>query len=336
MAHATPPLPRSSWRFRFFRRVLRAMASLLIVCGLVAAILVFLNARTPSQTDLAKCLSGKPVFPPQQRVELTLVSLDLQGRFHIPGPAARAYLEEVAQVVVAQHPDVAAFQEVLNQQDRDTLISVLDKAGLVYHAHFPAGLRGSGLLIASRHPFSERCYHRFVASGDWFRPWRGDWYMGKGVAFVRLQLPEDAGNIDLFNVTLHARYRDAPYADVRRRQMAEAMEFIARAGGRAPVLLAVSPLNGSGFGPECNLLTAPGCVSGWCAVKGYGPGVDSISSEDLTPKLPPARRDHTGVWVRPRGAVCRIHIGAVPGNASPPSAPAESPAPSAITQADGS
>lgn len=100
--------------------------------------------------------------------------------------------------------DLVGFQELYFEADRQKILDLISKDGLIYHHYYHSGLLGSGLLIISRFPILETRFWGYSLNGrpqDLVRP---DFYAGKGLAFAQLKTP--AGRVDFYNTHLIAPY----------------------------------------------------------------------------------------------------------------------------------
>jgi endonuclease/exonuclease/phosphatase family metal-dependent hydrolase len=122
--------------------------------------------------------------------------------------------------------DVIAFQEAFTAE-REELLEVLAAGQLRHHVYFPSGVMGSGLLVVSAHPIVESAFHRYSRNGRPEAIRHGDWYAGKGIAFVRLRRARDGQTLDLFATHMIARYGlDDEYFEDRMAQAREAAAFL--------------------------------------------------------------------------------------------------------------
>ncbi|KAL2352115.1 Endonuclease/exonuclease/phosphatase [Cryomyces antarcticus] len=83
-------------------------------------------------------------------------------------------------------PDIVGLQECWTQQDYRT-IRDKTKHILPYGKFYYSGIFGSGLAILSRWPIEESDMYRYPLNGRPAAFFRGDWYVGKGVASARIR-----------------------------------------------------------------------------------------------------------------------------------------------------
>ena len=125
----------------------------------------------------------------------------------LPGPLAKLVPERMRAIgdeLARLEPDLMAFQEVWTREACRTLVHAARAIGLEHVWTDSAGLRGSGLLVLSRHPFAAARVERFSLPRVPPRLDHPDYYVGKG--FVELVLETPAGRLRAITTHLHARY----------------------------------------------------------------------------------------------------------------------------------
>ena len=80
---------------------------------------------------------------------------------------------------------------------------------LPYGKFYHSGIFGGGLVILSKWPLEESSMFRYPLNGRPTAFFRGDWFVGKGVATARIRMP-DGQRIEIFNTHLHAPYEREP------------------------------------------------------------------------------------------------------------------------------
>lgn len=228
--------PRKGWR-RVARFAFDALSLLLMLSTLALLVCFLLNLRTPSATNLMRSgLLTSPPPPLSQELVLKVVTFNIKDMYWLSEHRPER-MRAIGEKLVKLKPDLVGFQEAFIARDRELLLETIAEAGLTHHRYFRSGLVGSGLLIASRFPIAESHFYRYAIGG---KPWRvdhGDWWAGKGVALVRVELPEGAGFVDFFNTHAHARYGGDAYNSIRLSQMAElAAYYRAAATGTSPAV----------------------------------------------------------------------------------------------------
>lgn len=113
-----------------------------------------------------------------------------------------------------QRPDIVCLQELFTQHDYNTL-RLETRQILPYGKFFHAGPFGAGLVILSRWPIRDASTYPYPLNGRPTAFWRGDWYVGKGIARATVQFGPDPVRdvIDVFNTHTHSPYEKAPDVD---------------------------------------------------------------------------------------------------------------------------
>jgi sphingomyelin phosphodiesterase 2 len=113
-----------------------------------------------------------------------------------------------------KRPDIVCLQELFTQQDYN-IIRHETRQILPYGKFFHAGPFGAGLVILSRWPIRDASTHPYPLNGRPTAFWRGDWYVGKGIARATVQFGPDPVRhvIDVFNTHTHSPYEKGPDVD---------------------------------------------------------------------------------------------------------------------------
>ena len=82
-------------------------------------------------------------------------------------------------------PDIVGLQECWTQEDFQS-IHASTSSILPYAKFYFSGVFGSGLAILSRFPIVESTMHMYTLNGRPTAFFRGDWYVGKGIACATL------------------------------------------------------------------------------------------------------------------------------------------------------
>jgi sphingomyelin phosphodiesterase 2 len=93
-------------------------------------------------------------------------------------------------------PDVVGLQECWTQEDFNAICSSTRHI-LPYTKFYYSGVFGSGLAILSKWPIVESSMFKYPLNGRPTAFFRGDWYVGKGVASAVLRM-HDGGLVDVF------------------------------------------------------------------------------------------------------------------------------------------
>ncbi|OAL21460.1 hypothetical protein AYO22_07856 [Fonsecaea multimorphosa] len=155
-------------------------------------------------------------------------------------------LSEIGNRLATYSPqlDIVGLQECWTFTDylfiRDSTRSFLPY-GKFYHS----GIFGAGLAILSRWPIVESSMYRYPLNGRPQAFFRGDWFVGKGVACAKISLP-DGDNIEVFNTHLHAPYEKEPndsYICHRTAQAWEIAKLMRAASDRGSLVIGLGDFN---------------------------------------------------------------------------------------------
>lgn len=140
---------------------------------------------------------------------LHILTLNCWGLKFISKYRSERLLEIGKELTNFQPPlDIVGLQECWTYADyraiRDVTKSILP-FGKFYHS----GIFGGGLVILSRFPLLESSMHPYPLNGRPTAFFRGDWFVGKGVACAKLALPNGT-YVEVFNTHLHAPYEKEP------------------------------------------------------------------------------------------------------------------------------
>lgn len=122
-------------------------------------------------------------------------------------------------------PSIVGLQECWTQQDY-LAIRDLTKAVLPHAKFYWSGVFGSGLAILSKWPIEESAMYRYPLNGRPAAFYRGDWYVGKGVASARIRIgPRARDVVEVFCTHLHAPYTPEPHDTYLCHRTAQAWEI---------------------------------------------------------------------------------------------------------------
>lgn len=103
--------------------------------------------------------------------------------------------------------DIVGLQECWTYADYASIRESV-KNGLPYTKFYHSGIFGGGLAVFSRWPIVDSAMHGYPLNGRPTAFFRGDWYVGKGVACTKIQMPGQV--VEVFNTHLHAPYEREP------------------------------------------------------------------------------------------------------------------------------
>lgn len=145
---------------------------------------------------LHHCSSSKtPAKPPAMASEasqppskIRLLSLNCWGLKFISKLRNERLTEIGVQIAAASpQPEIVCLQECWTQQDYHA-IREKTKHILPYGKFYHSGIFGGGLVILSRWPIVESNMVRYPLNGRPAAFYRGDWFVGKGVACAKIQI----------------------------------------------------------------------------------------------------------------------------------------------------
>ena len=143
-------------------------------------------------------------------------------------------------------PEIVGLQECWTQEDYQS-IRRQTKHILPYGKYYYSGIFGGGLAILSKWPIEESSMVRYPLNGRPTAFFRGDWFVGKGVACARIRLgssPEDV--VEVFCTHLHAPYESEPkdsYLCHRTAQAWEIAKLMRGAAERGHLVLGLGDFN---------------------------------------------------------------------------------------------
>jgi sphingomyelin phosphodiesterase 2 len=136
-------------------------------------------------------------------------------------------LSEIGNQIAAADPppDIVGLQECWTQQDYSA-IREKTKNILPYGKFYWSGIFGGGLVILSRWPIEQSNMVRYPLNGRPAAFYRGDWFVGKGVACARIRTgPARRDVIEVFCTHLHAPYETEPHDSYICHRTAQAWEI---------------------------------------------------------------------------------------------------------------
>lgn len=122
-------------------------------------------------------------------------------------------------------PEIVGLQECFTQEHYQK-IRKRTKRFLPYGKFYNSGIFGGGLVILSKWPIEESSMFRYPLNGRPTAFFRGDWFVGKGVACARIRLgPRDKDIAEVFCTHLHAPYETEPNDSYLCHRTAQAWEI---------------------------------------------------------------------------------------------------------------
>lgn len=143
-------------------------------------------------------------------------------------------------------PEIVGLQECWTQEDYQSIRGQTSHI-LPYGKYYHSGIFGGGLAILSKWPIEESSMVRYPLNGRPTAFFRGDWFVGKGVACAKIKLgpcPEDIAEV--FCTHLHAPYESEPndsYLCHRTAQAWEIAKLMRGAAERGHLVLGLGDFN---------------------------------------------------------------------------------------------
>jgi sphingomyelin phosphodiesterase 2 len=158
----------------------------------------------------------------------------------------QARLSEIGRQLASHAPelDIVGLQECWTYNDYAS-IKQQTRNVLPHGKFYNSGIFGGGLAILSRWPIEESNMFRYPLNGRPTAFFRGDWYVGKGVACARIRMP-DGTLVEVFNTHLHAPYEREPndsYICHRTAQSWEISKLMRDAGERGSLVVGLGDFN---------------------------------------------------------------------------------------------
>ncbi|KAF6812706.1 inositol phosphosphingolipids phospholipase C protein (endonuclease/exonuclease/phosphatase) [Colletotrichum sojae] len=160
-------------------------------------------------------------------------------------------LVEIGRRIASQRqpPHLVALQECWVSSDYEAIRAEVSSV-LPHGKFYRSGPFGAGLAILSRWPIEESGMHPYPLNGRPTAFWRGDWYVGKGIAFAKIRIRLFSGReqvLSVFNTHTHAPYTegqpDDSYLAHRLSQSWEMSKLLRGAAERGHLVLALGDFN---------------------------------------------------------------------------------------------
>uniref|UniRef100_A0A1I7X1N0 sphingomyelin phosphodiesterase n=1 Tax=Heterorhabditis bacteriophora TaxID=37862 RepID=A0A1I7X1N0_HETBA len=151
-------------------------------------------------------------------------------------------LKKLAEALINDPYDIIGLQEVWCESD---YLEMAERLSHLYqfHHYFHSGFTGSGVCVFSRHPIVSTLTHRYSLNGFAHHIHRGDWFGGKVVGMVELEIGEM--RVNFYTTHLHAEYdrENDLYLPHRTAQSFELSQFVRHTSRGADVVIVVGDLN---------------------------------------------------------------------------------------------
>ncbi|CCC10393.1 hypothetical protein SMACR_02964 [Sordaria macrospora] len=193
--------------------------------------------------------------------EINIVTLNCWGLKYISKLRRERLLEIGRQLAIADpQPQIVALQECFCHEDYLT-IRRETRYILPYGKFYFAGAFGGGLAILSKWPIEESTMFRYPLNGRPTAFWRGDWYVGKGIACAKIRYGSGPKHIiEVFNTHTHAPYESGTpkdsYVCHRTAQSWEMSKLLRGAAERGHLVLGLGDFNMLPMSLEHHIVTA--------------------------------------------------------------------------------
>ncbi|KAK1835629.1 hypothetical protein QBC39DRAFT_416274 [Podospora conica] len=192
--------------------------------------------------------------------QINLLTLNVWGLKYI-SKLRRERLEEIGrQLAIADpQPHIVALQECFTEEDYRS-IRRETRFMLPYGKYYYSGSFGGGLAILSRWPIEESSVFRYPLNGRPTAFFRGDWYVGKGVACAKIRYgPGPKHIVEVFNTHTHSPYESGPndsYLCHRTSQAWEMAKLLRGAAERGHLVVALGDFNMLPLSLQHRIITA--------------------------------------------------------------------------------
>ncbi|KAI1374123.1 DNase I-like protein [Hypoxylon crocopeplum] len=194
--------------------------------------------------------------------ELNIITLNCWGLLHLSAHRADRLTAIGRELAAADPPPhIVALQECWTQEDYRS-IRRETRFVLPFGKFYYSGVFGGGLAILSRWPIEESTMFKYPLNGRPTAFFRGDWFVGKGVACAKIRYgPADKDVVEVFNTHTHAIYEHPPnktdsYVVHRLAQSWEMAKLVRGAAERGHLAVALGDFNDVPLSLSYSMLTA--------------------------------------------------------------------------------
>ncbi|KAJ5109054.1 hypothetical protein N7456_005729 [Penicillium angulare] len=169
---------------------------------------------------------GSSIIPAEPPTHIRILTFNCWGLKYIATYRHERLSEIGRQLALASPPpEIVGLQECWTQKDYE---SIRDQTRhiLPYGKFYFGGIFGAGLAILSKWPIEESSMYCYPLNGRPTAFFRGDWFVGKGVACARVRFgPGTADVAEVFCTHLHAPYEREPNDSYLCHRTAQAWEI---------------------------------------------------------------------------------------------------------------
>ncbi|CCG83414.1 Putative neutral sphingomyelinase [Taphrina deformans PYCC 5710] len=138
--------------------------------------------------------------------QLEVITLNCWGLKYI-SKLTTERIQHIAEELAHSQCDVVCLQEIWQWEHWEHIRNRLEDR-LPHAKYYWSGVMGSGLAILSKFPIVQTDMRPYTLNGRPQAFFRGDWYVGKGIASAIIALP-DGRQCQVFNTHMHAPYNEA-------------------------------------------------------------------------------------------------------------------------------
>ncbi|CAI9733689.1 Hypothetical predicted protein [Octopus vulgaris] len=152
-------------------------------------------------------------------------------------------IKSLAKALSESEYDIVLLQEIWCISDFELLQSVISKK--FPHSHyFHSGSIGSGMCVFTKHPIKDALYFNYRLNGYAHKIQHGDWFAGKGVGLIKVEV--SGIMINIYTTHIHAEYSDIndEYFTHRLIQSFQLSQFIKQTSEKCDVVF---------VGGDCNM-----------------------------------------------------------------------------------
>ncbi|CAI5438893.1 unnamed protein product [Caenorhabditis angaria] len=181
----------------------------------------------------------------KEPIELRIVTLNawcLPQPWPIGSADRLKRLEKIADYMIEESFDIVGLQELWSYYDFVRLSEQVSGAYPFFH-YFHSGFTGSGVCVFSKHSITSTLTHRYSLNGFAHHIHRGDWFGGKVVGLVELEVGDI--RVNFYSTHLHAEYdrENDLYLPHRTSQSFELSQFVRHTARGADVVIVTGDLN---------------------------------------------------------------------------------------------
>ncbi|OJD18991.1 hypothetical protein AJ78_01019 [Emergomyces pasteurianus Ep9510] len=158
--------------------------------------------------------------------KITILTLNCWGLKYLSKYRGERLLEIGKRIAHSDEPPhIVGLQECWTQEDYNNIRRETQEI-LPYGKFYFSGIFGGGLAILSKWPIEESTMYAYPLNGRPTAFFRGDWFVGKGVACARIRIgPGPTDIADVFCTHLHAPYEKEPHDSYLCHRTAQAWEI---------------------------------------------------------------------------------------------------------------